>query len=257
MGDPFNLASDPELLETTLWAGWRYYLRKAGSEEAPQALAEWVDAMRAVLDLGVKPSKYFQGPLLQVLRAVPEGVLLGIGRPENFPGFTPCPQDAWATPESIREEFRRLRAADMPVVTLHPFVLNEINWVDDDPGCVATVCSDGGVVRLTERFSPDWLAHFKLGDIVERYYPFEPPPASRDLRQKVQALLAEVTGRWFAITHEGSTEYFYATSEKEARDSWRDLWGGDAHTERVCISTVREIDEKDIPEDGNRDGVGE
>ena len=54
--DRLYLAADQELQMATLRAGWRFYERAAERDDAQQALAEWVEGMKAVLDLGVEPS---------------------------------------------------------------------------------------------------------------------------------------------------------------------------------------------------------
>lgn len=55
--DRFGLISDSEAQISTVDAGWRFYKRAAVGDGAQQALIEWVDAVEAVLDLGVEPAR--------------------------------------------------------------------------------------------------------------------------------------------------------------------------------------------------------
>ena len=54
--DRLGLALDPALQLATLRAGWRFYKRASERADAQDALEEWVDAVEAVLDLGVAPA---------------------------------------------------------------------------------------------------------------------------------------------------------------------------------------------------------
>lgn len=54
--DPLGLAADRGAQLATLKAGWRFYKRAVERRaNAEQALAEWIDAVEAVLDLGAEP----------------------------------------------------------------------------------------------------------------------------------------------------------------------------------------------------------
>lgn len=75
--DRLGFATDRELQLATIEAGWRFYLRASEREDAQQALAEWIDAIDAVLDLGVEPvalGGYLQ-QLRQALHAAGDGGL--------------------------------------------------------------------------------------------------------------------------------------------------------------------------------------
>ena len=54
--DPLGFTADEDLQLVTLLAGWRFYERSIGREDAQQALENFIDAMRVVLELGVDPS---------------------------------------------------------------------------------------------------------------------------------------------------------------------------------------------------------
>ncbi len=88
--DRFALAADRELQLATLRAGWRFYERAAQRDDAQQALGEWVDAMQAVLDLGVEPSALL-----------------------SFKDFLTTALDA-AVNEDLQQEIRTLLAAVEP-----------------------------------------------------------------------------------------------------------------------------------------------
>ncbi len=77
--DRFGLLADEASQLATIRAGWRFYLRAAARDDTQQALAEWVDAVESVLDLGVEPASLldFSECLAEALQAAKDEELKG------------------------------------------------------------------------------------------------------------------------------------------------------------------------------------
>jgi hypothetical protein len=93
---------------------------------------------------------------------------LGIGNPENFPGFTPFPTDPFMAPLDIRDGVRRLFARGRPVVTMNISVVTEFG----DP-LTLVQAGDGQVYRLCDLYSVDWLGCVELGEFFNHNFPFD------------------------------------------------------------------------------------